>query len=105
MPISLDICLQTCIFASVNENETRSNYLWCKFTKNNINMNKVVKIEKILIDKDKIPRIMKVFGCSRTTVYNALAYRSGSQLAQDIRSCALTRYGAESVKVPQLVSV
>lgn len=36
-------------------------------------MNKVVKIEKILIDKDKIPKIMKIFGCGKTTVYNALA--------------------------------
>lgn len=68
-------------------------------------MNKVVKIEKILIDKDKIPKIMKTFGCGKTTVYNALAYRSNSQQAQDIRCCALNRYGAESVKVPQLVSV
>lgn len=77
--------------------------LWCKYTKNN--MNKVVKIEKILIDKDKIPKIMKIFGCGKATVYNALAYRSNSQQAQDIRSCALNRYGAEPVKVPQLVSV
>lgn len=65
-------------------------------------MNKVVKIEKILIDKDKIPKIMKIFGCGKSTVYNALAYRSNSQQAQDIRSCALIRYGAEPVKVPQL---
>ncbi len=42
-------------------------------------MNKVVKIEKILIDKDKIPKIMKIFGCGKATVYNALAYRSNSQ--------------------------
>lgn len=68
-------------------------------------MKKVVKIEKILIDKDKVPKIMKIFGCGRTTVYNALAYRSNSQLAQDIRSCALYHYGAEPVEVPQLVSV
>lgn len=104
MSIYLDICLQTCIFASVNEIQNSfKTYLWCKFTKNN--MNKVVKIEKILIDKDKIPKIMKIFGCGKTTVYNALAYRSNSQQAQDIRSCALNRYGAEPVKVPQLVSV
>lgn len=85
------------------EQNSLKTYLWCKFTKNN--MNKVVKIEKILIDKDKIPKIMKIFGCGKTTVYNALAYRSNSQQAQDIRSCALNRYGAEPVKVPQLVSV
>ena len=77
--------------------------LCCKDTKNN--MKKVVKIEKILIDKDKIPKIMKIFGCGKATVYNALAYRSNSQQAQDIRSCALNRYGAEPVQVPQLVSV
>lgn len=28
MPISLDICLQTCIFASVNENKTRSKQIY-----------------------------------------------------------------------------
>lgn len=100
----MDICLQTCIFASVNENKTRSKRdLCCKDTKNN--MKKVVKIEKILIDKDKIPKIMKIFGCGKATVYNALAYRSNSQQAQDIRSCALYKYGAEPVQVPQLVSV
>jgi hypothetical protein len=65
-------------------------------------MKKVVKIEKILIDKDKIPKIMKIFGCCKSTVHNALAYRSNSKQAQDIRSCALNRYGAEPVKVPQL---
>lgn len=86
------------------EQNSFKTYLWCKFTKKN-NMNKVVKIEKILIDKDEIPKIMKIFGCGKTTVYNALAYRSNSQQAQDIRSCALYRYGAEPVKVPQLVSV
>lgn len=48
---------------------------------------------------------MKIFGCGQTTVYNALAYRSNSQQAQDIRSCALNRYGAEKHKVPQFMSV
>ena len=104
MSISLDICLQTCIFASVNENKTRSKRIYVsKIQKNKIK--KIVKIEKILIDKDKIPKIMKIFGCGKATVYNALAYRSNSQQAQDIRSCALNRYGAEPVQVPQLVSV
>lgn len=68
-------------------------------------MKKVVKIEKILIDKDKIPKIMKIFGCGKATVYNALAYRSNSQQAQDIRSFALNRYGAEKHKMPQFMSV
>ena len=68
-------------------------------------MKKVVKIEKILIDKDKIPKIMKIFGCGKATVYNALAYRSNSQQAQDIRSCALNRYGAEKHEMPKFMSV
>mgnify|MGYP000566726865 CR=1 FL=1 len=68
-------------------------------------MKKVVKIEKILIDKDKIPKIMEIFGCGKATVYNALAYRSNSQQAQDIRSFALNRYGAEKHKLPQFMSV
>lgn len=97
MPTNVYLCIRK------REQNSFKTYLWRKFTKNN--MNKVVKIEKILIDKDKIPKIMKIFGCGKTTVYNALAYRSNSQQAQDIRSCALNRYGAEPVKVPQLVSV
>lgn len=28
MPIFLDICLKTCIFASVNENKTRSKLIY-----------------------------------------------------------------------------
>lgn len=28
MSISLDICIQTCIFASVNENKTRSKQIY-----------------------------------------------------------------------------
>ena len=90
-----------CIFASVNENKTRSKRIYGVNIQKN-NMKKVVKIEKILIDKDKIPKIMKIFGCCKSTVHNALAYRSNSKQAQDIRSCATNRFGAEPVKVPQL---
>lgn len=66
-------------------------------------MNKVVKKEKIIMDVDKIPNLMKKFGCGRAAVYNALAFRSYSQQAADIRSYALYFLGAEKVKVPQIV--
>lgn len=66
-------------------------------------MKKVVKKEKILMDVDKIPNLMKKFGCGKSAVYNALAFRSYSQQAVDIRSYALNFCGAEKVKVPQIV--
>lgn len=55
------------------------------------------------MDVDKIPNLMKKFGCGRAAVYNALAFRSYSQQAADIRSYALNFLGAEKVKVPQIV--
>lgn len=55
------------------------------------------------MDVDKIPNLMKKFGCGKSSVYNALAFRSYSQQAVDIRSYALNFCGAEKVKVPQIV--
>lgn len=63
-------------------------------------MVKIAKVQKILIDEEKIPKLMKDFGCSRGTVYNAIAYRSNSKLAEKIRDQACNRYGGEPVKIP-----
>lgn len=63
-------------------------------------MVKIAKIQKILIDEDKIPKLMKDFECCEATVYNAIAFRSNSKKAVEIRNKACNRYGGEIVKIP-----
>ena len=63
-------------------------------------MVKIEKIQKILIDEDKIPKLIRDFGCSRATVYNAITFKTNSKKAQGIRTQACNRYGGEVVKVP-----
>ena len=63
-------------------------------------MVKIAKIQKILIDEDKIPKLIKDFGCSRASVYNAIAFRTNSKLSEKIRNQACNRYGGQLVKVP-----
>lgn len=66
-------------------------------------MKKVVKKEKILMDVDKIPNLIEKFGCGRSTVYNALAFRCNSKQAAEIRSYALDFCGAEKVKESRMI--
>lgn len=63
-------------------------------------MVKIAKIQKILIDEDKIPKLMRDFGCCKSTVYNAIMFRTNSQKAKDIRNQACNRYGGIETKVP-----
>lgn len=65
-------------------------------------MNKTRKIEKILVAKPKIDKLMEYFHCGRATVYNALAYKSDSELCKKIRHKALNQYGGEvnKFKIP-----
>lgn len=63
-------------------------------------MVKIAKIQKILVDDDKIPKLIRDFGCSRATVYNAIAFRTNSKQAELIRDQACNRYGGELVRVP-----
>lgn len=66
-------------------------------------MNKIIKKEKILVDVTKIDKIAKAANCHKAAVYNALAYRSNSRLAGEIRTIALNRYGGIVTKVPTLI--
>lgn len=60
-------------------------------------MVKTRKIKKILVNGPEIvDRIASQAGCRKVTVYNALAYRSNSKMAQDIRDMALKRFGGVS---------
>ena len=58
---------------------------------------KIIK-QKIETDKKVIDQLGLEFGCNFVTVYNALAFRTNSERAKDIRSRALD-LGARTVKV------
>lgn len=47
----------------------------------------------IQISPENVQKIQKALKCSRVSVYNALAYRSESDMANTIRSLALSTYG------------
>ena len=54
----------------------------------------MARIKKIIVVARKnIDVLAKVTRSSETTVYNALAYRSDSEKAQEIRRLALSSYG------------
>lgn len=55
------------------------------------------------MDVDKIPNLIEKFGCGRSTIYNALAFRCNSKQAAEIRSYALNFCGAEKVKESKMI--
>ena len=63
-------------------------------------MAKIVRITKIIVPKDQISVLMTRFGYKKVAVYNALAYRSQSSVAQQIRKMALDSLGGKKVRVP-----
>lgn len=67
------------------------------------NMSKIKKMEKILVSPKEIKIMMDIFGCTKSMVYNALAFRSNSSLASDIRTAALKTHGGVLTKVPIVV--
>lgn len=66
-------------------------------------MNKTIKKTRILVERDKIQKIMNVVGCGQSAVYDALAYRTNSKKAGEIRELALSRFGGVRINVLQLV--
>lgn len=68
-------------------------------------MDKIVYKPKILVRESKIMKIAHSSGCkSRAAVYNALAFKTNSQLAVNIRNVACSLYGAILVKrYPELM--
>ena len=52
----------------------------------------IEKRKVLVVRKDCIPQLAKAHGCTTTMVYNALAKRSNSQLAQAIRNDAEKNY-------------
>lgn len=54
----------------------------------------MAKRKKIIqIPPENVQKIQKALKCSRVTVYNALAFRSDSELSDTIRTLALNTYG------------
>ena len=67
-------------------------------------MDKVVYKPKILIRKSKSGKIAKSVGCCNAAVYAAIAYKTNSELAANIRNVACNKYGGILVKkFPELV--
>lgn len=52
----------------------------------------------IVVPRKNISAMMTATSSSMTTVYNALAYRSDSEKAQEIRRLALSSYGGVETK-------
>jgi len=67
-------------------------------------MNKIIKKERILVERSKILKIMKEAGCGQAAVYNALSFKTDSKLADKVRNLALNRFGGIRVKEAKLVS-
>lgn len=66
-------------------------------------MSRVIKIKKILVSSSAVEKIMSIWGCSKATVYNALAFRSKSKLASEIRNAALNSYGGVEKTIPVMI--
>ncbi len=68
-------------------------------------MEKLIKIDKILVAPSKIQVIGERFGCKYCNVYNALAYRVNSPMAKAIRRFALDKCGGKKVKEARYVDI
>lgn len=54
----------------------------------------MVRKKKIIqVPPGNVEKLMKVMKCSRSAVFNALAFRSDSESAKAIRSQAMAAYG------------
>lgn len=67
-------------------------------------MARVKKIEKILVTRENIRRIMEDYDCSQSAVYNALRGGTNNEKASAIRRDAVQKYGGVLQKVPILVN-
>ena len=63
-------------------------------------MAKLINKTKIIVPKEQISVLMNRFGYKKTAIYNALAYRSHSSVAQNIRKMALDSLGGRKVILP-----
>lgn len=62
-------------------------------------MNKIVKRQRIFVPAETFGEIQSLHGCSRAALYNALAFRTNSPLAKELRREAMERGGVRA-RVP-----
>lgn len=53
----------------------------------------------ILVTNDEKKMLERIFDVTRQTVYNALYYKSDSEISRKIRNVALTQYGGRIIRV------
>ena len=59
----------------------------------------MIQARKVIrVRRKTVPKLMSDFDCSEAMVWNALAFRSYSDLAESIRERALNHYGAITTK-------
>ena len=54
----------------------------------------------IQVEPGTVPKMCKVFGCKRTAVYDALSFKTHSDLANAIRHNAITIFGGVKTTKP-----
>ena len=98
----MDVSSKSCIFAPVFYT-----MIYCIFiyVANIIKiMDKIIYKPKILVRNSKIPLIAKTAKCHVAVVYNALAFRTNTELARNIRAITKNLYGGLLVKrYPELL--
>ena len=63
-------------------------------------MAKLTRKKKIIVPRAKISALMSRFDCGQCMVYNALGYRSQSDMAKKVRKMAMDEVGGRNVTVP-----
>lgn len=66
-------------------------------------MNEQNIIQRISVSKDNLTKIAEKFGCTKVTVYNALAGRTKTERSQKIRDIAVKKYGGQYSTIPVFV--
>lgn len=66
-------------------------------------MARVKRIEKIMVRREFVGRLMSDFGCTQATVYRALRGESYSDKAIKLREVAVDKYQGIKVRVPYIV--
>lgn len=92
----MDVSSKSCIFASVFYTMIYRIFI---YVANIIKiMDKIIYKPKILVRNSKIPFIAKTAKCHVAVVYNALAFRTNTELARNIRAITKNLYGGLLVK-------
>lgn len=98
----MDVSSKSCIFTPVFY--TMINRIFIYVANIVKIMDKIIYKPKILVRNSKIPLIAKTARCHVAVVYNALAFRTNTELARNIRAITKNLYGGLLVKrYPELL--